>query len=45
VSGLFVLGSTSEVAYLPDGHRRVVLDLDADEIAHVGKYLVAAGLL
>ncbi|MFI0356988.1 dihydrodipicolinate synthase family protein [Actinomadura sp. 9N407] len=26
VDGLFVLGSTSEVAFLPDGHRRTVLE-------------------
>src|SRR5262249_59339396 len=33
VDGLFVLGSTSEVAFLPDGHRRTVLDT---VLGHVG---------
>lgn len=43
VSGLFVLGSTSEVAYLPDGHRRVVLDT---VIGHVGgRVPVLAGVI
>jgi 4-hydroxy-tetrahydrodipicolinate synthase len=33
VHGLFVLGSTSEVAFLPDGHRRTVLET---VVKHVG---------
>jgi 4-hydroxy-tetrahydrodipicolinate synthase len=33
VDGLFVLGSSSEVAFLPDGHRKLVLDT---VLGHVG---------
>lgn len=43
VSGLFVLGSTSEVAYLPDGHRRVVLDTVVGHVA--GRLPVLAGVI
>jgi len=43
VDGLFLLGSTSEVAYLPDGHRRTVLDT---VIGHVGGQVpVLAGVI
>ncbi|WP_328993115.1 dihydrodipicolinate synthase family protein [Kribbella sp. NBC_01245] len=43
VSGLFVLGSTSEVAYLPDGHRKLVLDT---VVAHAaGRLPVLAGVI
>lgn len=43
VSGLFILGSTSEVAYLPDGHRQVVLDT---VVAHTaGRLPVLAGVI
>lgn len=43
VSGLFILGSTSEVAYLPDGHRKVVLDT---VVAHAaGRLPVLAGVI
>ncbi len=43
VSGLFVLGSTSEVAYLPDGHRKVVLDTVIGHVA--GRLPVLAGVI
>ncbi|MGW6279593.1 dihydrodipicolinate synthase family protein [Kribbella sp. NPDC055071] len=43
VSGLFVLGSTSEVAYLPDGHRQVVLDTVVGHTA--GRLPVLAGVI
>ncbi|GAB3921766.1 dihydrodipicolinate synthase family protein [Kribbella albertanoniae] len=43
VSGLFVLGSTSEVAYLPDGHRKVVLDTVVGHVA--GRLPVLAGVI
>ena len=43
VSGLFVLGSTSEVAYLPDRHRRVVLDTVVGHVA--GRLPVLAGVI
>lgn len=43
VTALFVLGSTSEVAFLPDGHRRIVLDT---VVRHVGGQLpVLAGVI
>jgi 4-hydroxy-tetrahydrodipicolinate synthase len=43
VHGLFVLGSTSEVAFLPDGHRRVVLDTVLGHVA--GQVPVLAGVI
>ncbi|WP_238012915.1 dihydrodipicolinate synthase family protein [Dactylosporangium sp. AC04546] len=43
VDGLFVLGSTSEVAYLPDAHRRVVLDTVVGHVA--GQVPVLAGVI
>jgi 4-hydroxy-tetrahydrodipicolinate synthase len=43
VDGLFVLGSTSEVAYLPDGHRKVVLDTVIGHVA--GQVPVLAGVI
>ncbi|AJE85728.1 MULTISPECIES: dihydrodipicolinate synthase family protein [Streptomyces] len=43
VDGLFVLGSSSEAAYLPDGHRRRVVET---VVAHVGGQLpVLAGAI
>jgi 4-hydroxy-tetrahydrodipicolinate synthase len=43
VDGLFILGSSSEVAYLPDGHRKVVLDT---VVGHVGGQVpVLAGVI
>src|ERR1700754_4109615 len=43
VDGLFILGSSSEVAFLPDGHRKVVLDT---VIGHVGGHVpVLAGVI
>lgn len=33
VDGLFVLGSTGEVAFLPDGHRQQVLETVVDRVA------------
>lgn len=43
VDGLFVLGSSSEAAFLPDGHRRTVLDT---VIGHVsGQVPVLAGVI
>ncbi|MDG4857168.1 dihydrodipicolinate synthase family protein [Streptomyces sp. T-3] len=43
VDGLFVLGSTSEAAYLPDGHRRTVVET---VVRHVGGQLpVLAGAI
>ncbi|WP_214409005.1 dihydrodipicolinate synthase family protein [Sphaerisporangium fuscum] len=43
VDGLFVLGSTSEVAFLPDGHRRTVLDTVIGHVA--GQVPVLAGVI
>ncbi|GAA2335932.1 dihydrodipicolinate synthase family protein [Dactylosporangium salmoneum] len=43
VDGLFVLGSTSEVAFLPDAHRRVVLDTVVGHVA--GQVPVLAGAI
>ncbi|MEU7001139.1 dihydrodipicolinate synthase family protein [Nonomuraea sp. NPDC046570] len=43
VDGLFVLGSTSEAAYLPDAHRRVVLDTVVGHVA--GRVPVLAGVI
>lgn len=43
VHGLFVLGSTSEVAYLPDAHRRTVLDTVVGHVA--GQVPVLAGVI
>jgi 4-hydroxy-tetrahydrodipicolinate synthase len=43
VDALFVLGSTSEVAYLPDGHRKVVLDTVLGHVA--GQVPVLAGVI
>src|SRR5262245_25331333 len=43
VNGLFVLGSTSEVAFLPDGHRRTVLDTVLGHVA--GQVPVLAGVI
>jgi 4-hydroxy-tetrahydrodipicolinate synthase len=43
VDGLFVLGSTSEVAFLPDGHRKVVLDTVLGHVA--GQVPVLAGVI
>ncbi|MEJ3750011.1 dihydrodipicolinate synthase family protein [Actinomycetes bacterium KLBMP 9797] len=43
VDALFVLGSTSEVAYLPDRHRRVVLDTVVGHVA--GQVPVLAGAI
>lgn len=43
VNGLFVLGSTSEAAYLPDAHRRVVLDTVVGHVA--GRVPVLAGVI
>jgi len=43
VDGLFILGSSSEVAFLPDGHRKVVLDT---VVGHVGGQVpVLAGVI
>nr|WP_027927520.1 dihydrodipicolinate synthase family protein [Amycolatopsis benzoatilytica] len=43
VDGVFVLGSTSEVAFLPDAHRRTVLET---AVAHVaGQVPVLAGAI
>src|SRR5919108_5359176 len=43
VDGLFVLGSSSEAAFLPDGHRKVVLDT---VVGHVGGQVpVLAGVI
>ncbi|MBC6463803.1 dihydrodipicolinate synthase family protein [Actinomadura sp. HBU206391] len=43
VDGLFILGSSSEVAFLPDGHRKVVLDT---VLGHVGGQVpVLAGVI
>ncbi|MGI5230025.1 dihydrodipicolinate synthase family protein [Actinoallomurus sp. CA-142502] len=41
VNGLFVLGSTSEVAFLPDEHRRIVLETVLGHVA--GRVPVLAG--
>ncbi|MGW0733821.1 dihydrodipicolinate synthase family protein [Streptomyces sp. NPDC002851] len=43
VDALFVLGSTSEAAYLPDAHRRVVVDTVTGHVA--GQLPVLAGVL
>jgi 4-hydroxy-tetrahydrodipicolinate synthase len=43
VDGLFVLGSSSEVAFLPDGHRKVVLDTVLGHVA--GRVPVLAGVI
>ncbi|ROO85713.1 4-hydroxy-tetrahydrodipicolinate synthase [Actinocorallia herbida] len=43
VDGLFTLGSTSEVAYLPDGHRRRVLETVVARTA--GRVPVLAGAI
>ncbi|WP_329237239.1 dihydrodipicolinate synthase family protein [Actinoallomurus sp. NBC_01490] len=43
VDGLFVLGSTSEVAFLPDGHRRTVLDTVLGHVA--GQVPVLSGVI
>jgi 4-hydroxy-tetrahydrodipicolinate synthase len=43
VDALFVLGSTSEVAYLPDGHRQQVLDVVTGRIS--GQLPVLAGVI
>ncbi|MBB6345139.1 4-hydroxy-tetrahydrodipicolinate synthase [Nonomuraea muscovyensis] len=43
VDALFVLGSSSEVAYLPDAHRRVVLDTVVGHVA--GQVPVLAGVI
>ncbi|MCW3841762.1 dihydrodipicolinate synthase family protein [Micromonospora yasonensis] len=43
VDGLFVLGSTSEVAFLPDGHRKIVLDTVTRHVA--GQVPVLAGVI
>lgn len=43
VDGLFFLGSTSEVAYLPDGHRRRVLETAVARVA--GQVPVLAGVI
>lgn len=43
VDGLFVLGSTSEVAYLPDGHRRTVMETVVRHVA--GQLPVLAGAI
>jgi 4-hydroxy-tetrahydrodipicolinate synthase len=43
VDGLFILGSSSEVAFLPDGHRRTVLDTVVGHVA--GRVPVLAGVI
>lgn len=43
VDALFLLGSTSEVAFLPDAHRRVVLDTVLGHVA--GQVPVLAGVI
>ncbi|MCO5985300.1 dihydrodipicolinate synthase family protein, partial [Actinoallomurus spadix] len=43
VHGLFVLGSSSEVAFLPDRHRRTVLDIVLGHVA--GQVPVLAGVI
>ncbi|HWD04087.1 MAG TPA: dihydrodipicolinate synthase family protein [Amycolatopsis sp.] len=43
VDGLFMLGSTSEVAFLPDAHRRTVLDVAVARAA--GRVPVLAGAI
>jgi 4-hydroxy-tetrahydrodipicolinate synthase len=43
VDGLFVLGSSSEVAFLPDRHRKVVLDTVVGHVA--GQLPVLAGVI
>ncbi|RSN51697.1 MULTISPECIES: dihydrodipicolinate synthase family protein [Actinomadura] len=43
VDGLFVLGSTSEVAFLPDGHRRTVLETAVKHAA--GRVPVLGGVI
>ncbi|WP_419993630.1 dihydrodipicolinate synthase family protein [Streptomyces boninensis] len=43
VDGLFILGSSSEAAYLPDGHRRTVVDTVVRHVA--GQVPVLAGVI
>ncbi|NGN67038.1 dihydrodipicolinate synthase family protein [Streptomyces sp. A7024] len=43
VNGLFILGSSSEVAYLPDGHRRTVVDTVVRHVA--GQVPVLVGVI
>ncbi|GAA2070056.1 dihydrodipicolinate synthase family protein [Actinomadura alba] len=43
VDGLFILGSSSEVAFLPDAHRKVVLDTVLGHVA--GQVPVLAGVI
>ena len=43
VDGLFILGSSSEVAFLPDGHRKTVLDTVVGHVA--GQVPVLAGVI
>ncbi|NUT36034.1 MAG: dihydrodipicolinate synthase family protein, partial [Hamadaea sp.] len=43
VDGLFILGSSSEVAFLPDGHRKTVLDTVVGHVA--GQVPVLAGAI
>ncbi|MGA6161739.1 dihydrodipicolinate synthase family protein [Amycolatopsis magusensis] len=43
VHGIFVLGSSGEVPFLPDGHRRVVLETAVDQAA--GRVPVLAGCI
>jgi 4-hydroxy-tetrahydrodipicolinate synthase len=43
VHGVFVLGSSSEVAFLPDAHRRTVLETAVDQVA--GRVPVLAGCI
>lgn len=43
VDGLFVLGSTSEIAFLPDAHRRIVLEVAVARAA--GRVPVLAGAI
>jgi 4-hydroxy-tetrahydrodipicolinate synthase len=43
VDGLFILGSSSEAAFLPDGHRKIVLDTVVGHVA--GQVPVLAGVI
>ena len=43
VHGVFVLGSSSEVAFLPDAQRRVVVETTVDQVA--GRVPVLAGCI
>lgn len=43
VHGIFILGSTSEVAYLPDTQRRVVIETTIDQVA--GRVPVLVGCI